>query len=129
MQEFEPWFVFAEWTLRPPVELWFNWRFEGIEHVPTDGPVLVACNHIGYLDPVAHGLVMVKAGRHPRYLAKKELFDHPFLRMVLKGAKQIPVDRGSKSSAPVDAAVAALRLNEPVMGYPEGTITKSPDSL
>jgi 1-acyl-sn-glycerol-3-phosphate acyltransferase len=129
VQEFEPWFLFAEWTLRPPVELWFNWRFEGMEHIPTDGPVLVACNHIGYLDPVAHGLMMVKAGRHPRYLAKKELFDHPFLRMVLKGAKQIPVDRGSKSSAPVDAAVAALRQNEAVMVYPEGTITKSPDSL
>jgi 1-acyl-sn-glycerol-3-phosphate acyltransferase len=124
----EPWFRFAEWTLRPPAQLWFNWRFEGREDIPREGPVLVACNHISYFDPIAHGLMMVKAGRRPRFLAKKELYENWFLRHLLQGARQIPVERGTGSSAPVEAARRALREGEAVMIYPEATITRNPDS-
>jgi 1-acyl-sn-glycerol-3-phosphate acyltransferase len=127
MRRPEPWFRFAEWTLRPPVAFWFNWRFEGLEHIPREGPVLVACNHISYFDPLAHGLTMIKAGRRPRYLAKKELYGNWLLRHVLEGAHQIPVERGTGSSAPIDTAREALSRGEAVMIYPEATITKNPD--
>ena len=127
MRRLEPWYQLAVWTLRPPVSLWFNWRLEGMEHIPTDGPVLVACNHISYFDPLAHGLMMVKAGRRPRYLAKKELYGSWLLRHVLEGAHQIRVERGTGSSAPVERAKAALHDGEAVMIYPEATITRNPD--
>jgi len=127
--KFEPWFSVAEWAVRPPIELWFNWHYEGTEHIPPYGPVLVACNHISYLDPLAHGLMVKKAGRKPRFLAKQELYRNPLLRTVLTGAGQIPVERGSGSMAPVEAARAALRAGEVVMVYPEGTVTKNPDFL
>jgi 1-acyl-sn-glycerol-3-phosphate acyltransferase len=107
--------------------MWFNWRFEGLDHIPREGPVLVACNHISYLDPLAHGYMLVKAGRRPRYLAKKELFGNPLLRSVLRGMKQIPVERGSGSAAPVEAAREALKEGEVVLVYPEATITTNPD--
>jgi 1-acyl-sn-glycerol-3-phosphate acyltransferase len=124
----EPWFRFAEWTLRPPVQLWFNWRFEGMDDIPREGPLLVACNHVSYFDPLAHGLMMVKAGRRPRFLAKKELYGNWFLGHLLEGAKQIPVERGTGSAAPVEAAKEALRDGEAVMIYPEGTTTRNADS-
>jgi 1-acyl-sn-glycerol-3-phosphate acyltransferase len=123
----EPWFRFAEWTLRPPIALWFNWRFEGLEHIPPEGPILVACNHISYLDPLAHAYMLVKAGRRPRFLAKSELYGNPLLRRLLKGTRQIKVERGSGSMAPVEQAKQALREGEAVMVYPEGTITRKPD--
>jgi len=126
---FEPWYLLAEGVLRPPMALWFNWRFEGLEHVPREGPVLVAANHISYFDPLAHGYFMVKAGRRPRFLAKKELYGNSFLRRALLGAGQIPVERGSGSHAPVQAAMKALRKGEAVVVYPEGTITKKPDLM
>ena len=127
MRRPEPWFHFAVWTLRPPLSVWFNWRFFGIEHIPREGPLLVACNHISYFDPLAHGYMMLKAGRRPRFLAKTELYRHPFLRAFLRGAHQIPVERGSGSMAPVDAAKEALARGEAVMVYPEATITRNPD--
>ncbi len=129
MAAFEPWFSLAEWTLRPPITLWFNWRFEGTEHIPPDGPVIVAGNHISYLDPLAHGVMLVKAGRRPRFLAKKELYDNPFLGRVLRGAGQIPVERGSGSLAPLESAMDALKDGEAVVVYPEATITKNDDFL
>ncbi|MDP8955963.1 MAG: 1-acyl-sn-glycerol-3-phosphate acyltransferase [Actinomycetota bacterium] len=127
MRRPEPWYRFAVLTLRPPIALWFNWRFEGMEHIPDEGPVLVAANHISYFDPLAHGYMLVRAARRPRYLAKKELYGHWFLRRLLEGAKQIPVERGTGSVAPVELAARALKDGEVVVVYPEGTVTKNPD--
>ncbi|HEX8099944.1 MAG TPA: lysophospholipid acyltransferase family protein [Actinomycetota bacterium] len=127
MRRPEPWYRFAVLTLRPPIALWFNWRFEGMEHIPAEGPVLVAANHISYFDPLAHGLMLVKAGRRPRYLAKTELYNNWLLRHVLEGANQIRVERGSGSTEPLDNAGKALKNGESVVVYPEGTVTKNPD--
>jgi 1-acyl-sn-glycerol-3-phosphate acyltransferase len=113
--------------IRPPVALWFNWRFEGLEHIPREGAVLVACNHISYFDPLAHGYMLVKAHRRPRYLAKSELYGNPALRSLLRGTRQIPVERGSGSAAPVEAAREALKDGEVVMVYPEATTTTNAD--
>ena len=127
MRASEPWFHVAHWTMRPPITLWFNWRFEALEHLPRQGAVLVACNHISYFDPLAHGMMMVRAGRRPRFLAKKELYGNSFLRTVLLGAGQIPVERGTRSAAPLIAAREALEQGEAVLVYPEGTVTRNAD--
>lgn len=127
MADFEPWYQLARGTLQPPVALWFNWHLEGLENVSAEGPVLAACNHISYFDPLAHAYFMIKAGRRPRFLAKSELFDHLALGPVLRGAHQIPVERGSGSLAPVRAAIEAIKGGEAVLVYPEATITRNPD--
>src|SRR5437899_11570037 len=124
----EPWYLLAELALRPPLAFWFNWRFEGLEHIPAEGPLLVACNHVSYLDPLAHAYMLVKAGRRPRFLAKRELYGNPVLRRVLAGTHQIPVDRGSGSAAPLEAATPALPQGGAVTTYPEATVTRNPDS-
>lgn len=123
----EPLYRFAELTLRPVIALWFNWRFEGREHIPGEGPLLVACNHISYLDPLAHGYMLVKSGRRPRFLAKNELYGNPIMRTLLHRTRQIPVERGSGSHAPVEAAARALKDGDSVLVYPEGTVTTNAD--
>jgi 1-acyl-sn-glycerol-3-phosphate acyltransferase len=123
----EPWMRFAESVLIPPIWTWFRWRFEGFEHIPSEGPVLVAGNHISYFDPLAHGYFLEKAGRRPRYLAKIELFRNRFTGPVLRGARQIPVVRGSGDAAPIDAAARALHAGEVVVVYPESTVTTNAD--
>jgi 1-acyl-sn-glycerol-3-phosphate acyltransferase len=87
----------------------------------------VACNHISYFDPLCHGNYLVKCHRRPRFLTKIELYRNPFLRRLLEGAKQIPVERGTGDQAPVEAAKQALWSGECVLVYPEGTVTTNPD--
>ncbi len=118
----------AETVLIPPLALWFDWRFEGLGHVPPQGPALIACNHISYFDPLAQGYFVEKAGRRPRFLTKSELFKNPLMRTFLHGARQIPVRRGSGERAPVEAALKALGADQVVMVYPEATVTKHQDS-
>ncbi len=113
----------------PPVRLWFDWRFEDLDCIPSDGPAIVACNHISYLDPFANAYAVLEAGRRPRFLAKAELFRIPLVGTVLRGVGQIPVVRGSNDPAPLRRLMKALTEDEVVLIYPEGTVTQRPDHL
>jgi len=119
----EPWYRAAELALIPPMQLWFNWRLEGLEKIPVEGPVIVVGNHLSYVDPLAHGYFVVKAGRRPRFLAKQELFDARFVGTVLRGARQISVERGTGDRSPLEDARRAVDRGEVVVIYPEGTTT------
>lgn len=127
MRPVEPWLRFAESVMILPIWVWFRWHFEGMEHIPREGPALVAANHISYFDPFGHGYFVEKAGRRPRFLAKAELYKNPFVGKVLSGAGQIRVERGSGDHAPVDNALDALKRGKLVVVYPESTITKNED--
>lgn len=124
----EPWYQVAKAVGLPPIKLWFTWRLEGLEHIPSEGPAIVACNHISYLDPLGNAYAVVKAGRRPRFLAKDELFRIPIVGRALRGAGQIPVDRAiAGDPSPLNAAQEAIRAGECVVIYPEGTVTTMPD--
>lgn len=123
----EPWSRFTEIILRPQLKLWLNWDFEGLENIPKEGPVILACNHVSYFDPLALSYMTDTLGRRTRYLAKSELFKIPLVSTVLKGAGQIPVFRGTGSSAPLAVASEALGAGLVVGIFPEGTTTKDPE--
>jgi 1-acyl-sn-glycerol-3-phosphate acyltransferase len=109
--------------VRPPFQLWFNWRYDGLERVAPEGPLIVVGNHLSYLDPFAHALFIIHAERRPRFLAKQELFEVPVVGTALRGAGQIPVRRGRGDQSSLDDAAEALGRGEIVVVYPEGTTT------
>jgi len=127
--EAEPIYRLVETVLRPALGFWFDWRFEGTDDVSRSGPILVAGNHVSHFDPLAHGYFLNRCHRRARYLAKSELWHNPALRLILDGTGQIPVDRGSGRSAPVDAALRGLEAGRVVVVYPEATTTKNDDKL
>lgn len=125
----EPWYHVCTKIFVPPVRLWFKFVVEERERIPSAGPVLLACNHLSYLDPFSNGCAVIDAGRRPRFLAKQELFDAFLLGSALKGAGQIPVARGSGDVKPLLKAKEALDRGEAVVIYPESTVTKREDHL
>lgn len=96
----------------------------GTEHVPREGGVLLACNHIGYVDFVYGGLAANPSGRLVRFMAKKEIFDHRLGGPVMRSLHHIEVDRGS-GEASARTAVEYLRAGEAVGIFPEATISRS----
>ena len=123
----EPMYAVARALLRPSLNLFFRWRLLGVQNIPRSGPVIVACNHISYFDPLCHAYMIDRSGRKCRFFAKAELWRNPFLRFVLTHAHQIPVERGSGETGPVEKAIEWLGRDELVVIYPEATITTNPD--
>ena len=83
---------------------------------------------MSYVDPMTVGLYVLDTGRLPRFLAKSSLFETPLIKYVARGAKQIPVYRGTAdASKALTAAVEALAAGECVLIYPEGSATRDPD--
>ena len=125
----EPWYPAAWLVVIPPAWLLFTWRLEGIERIPGGGPGADRVQPRLYLDPIANAYAVVKAGRRPRFLAKRELFDVRLVGTVLRGVRQIPVERGPATARRCVSAEEALADGEVVVVYPEGTVTDRPDGL
>jgi 1-acyl-sn-glycerol-3-phosphate acyltransferase len=120
----EPVYVAARSALLPPLHLGMQWTIEGAQRVPTYGAVILASNHVSYLDPFVLAYLADRRHRRPRFLAKTELFEKPLLGWALRRIHQIPVARRTgDASASLADAVKALEAGECVCVFPEGTIS------
>jgi 1-acyl-sn-glycerol-3-phosphate acyltransferase len=124
------WYWLLKYVLLGPLlSLLGRPKVEGLEHVPSSGPAILASNHLAVMDSFFLPLVV---RRRITFLAKAEYFTGTGLkgwlsRWFFTAVGQVPIDR-----ADADAAQAALNTAEQVllqgklMGmYPEGT--RSPD--
>jgi 1-acyl-sn-glycerol-3-phosphate acyltransferase len=101
-----------------------RFQLTGTEHVPRSGGVLLACNHIGYVDFVYGGFAAHPSRRLVRFMAKREIFDHSVGGPVMRSMHHIEVDRG-EGLASFRTAVDYLRAGEAVGIFPEATISRS----
>ncbi|PRY42753.1 1-acyl-sn-glycerol-3-phosphate acyltransferase [Umezawaea tangerina] len=98
------------------------------ERVPATGSALLVMNHVSHLDPCYDAVFVHSHGRVPHFLAKHSLWNVPVMGAILRGAKQIPVYRGTTDAQQsLRAAHEALANGQVVVIYPEGTITRDPD--
>lgn len=127
-----PYYWFAVWTIEPMMAVWTKREREGLEilqrdYPPSDG-IIVAPNHLSWVDPLNLCHVLWDGGRPPRFMAKDKLFRLPVLGPVMGNAGQIPVYRQSRDPASaLRGAAEAIKAGECVVIYPEGTMTRDPD--
>jgi 1-acyl-sn-glycerol-3-phosphate acyltransferase len=96
----------------------------GTEHIPRTGGALLAINHVSYVDYVLAGLPAERRGRYTRFMAKREVFDHPVGGPVMRSFGHISVDRAAGLESMAEAE-RTLRSGEIVGIFPEGTISRS----
>ncbi len=96
------------------------WRVRaiGVERVPLHGPLIIAANHISYLDPPALGIYLP---RMLHYMAKRELFSVPILGAAIAAVGAYPVDRGGNPMSAIRRSVEVLREGKALAIFPEGT--------
>ncbi len=104
-----------------------GWKIQitGVEHIPTSGGGVIASNHIGYLDFTFLGYGALRRRRLIRFMAKKEVFDHPVAGPLMRGMRHVPVDRFGRAGDALRAGVATLSKGELIGMFPEGTISRS----
>ena len=99
-------------------------RWSGLEHVPHEGPVLLAANHASFLDFVLVEQAAVSRGRFVRFLCRHDIWDVPLVGSAMDRMRHVPVDR----AAPAGAYLNARRLlgeGEAVCVFPEAGISYS----
>lgn len=111
-------------VLTPIFHLLWRVRVEGAEHIPAEGPVVLAPNHVTFLDSFFLPLVV---RRRVTYVAKAEYFDSWKTAWFFRAVGQIPMRReGGSASERALAAARDVLDDGGVLGiYPEGT--RSPD--
>jgi 1-acyl-sn-glycerol-3-phosphate acyltransferase len=112
-------------ALGPILRLVFRPQTEGLENVPSEGPAILASNHLSYADWLFMPLTLP---RRVSFVAKAEYFTSPGIKGWLQktffsGSGQIPIDR-SGADAAAGALISAKRVLDKgeLFGiYPEGT--------
>ena len=105
-------------VLQPFFHLYFRLSRIGREHIPAEGPVILASNHRSFLDPF---IIATLARRPLYYVAKEELFRRPLLAWLLNNLGAFPVRRGEGDADMIETAKAILGRGDAVLMFPEGT--------
>ncbi len=110
------WFV--RLTFQPFFRFYFRLSRLGREHIPSEGPVIIAANHRSFLDPF---VIATMARRPMYYVAKKELFMRRWQAWILNSLGAFPVDRGAADPEMLETARTILKRGDIVLIFPEGT--------
>ncbi|MGQ0523017.1 MAG: MFS transporter [Betaproteobacteria bacterium] len=112
---------FLVWLLIHSV---YRLRKHGLENIPDEGPVVLVCNHVSYVD----ALIIAAGCRRPvRFVMHHAIFRIPVLNFIFRTGRAIPI--ASAKEDPVllerafDEIARALDAGDIVGIFPEGRIT------
>lgn len=128
------WFIYvAAYLVRPIMKLVFRYKTIGRENIPRAGefgeqPVVFACNHVSFADPVILWSVLFAYGNGCRFLARSSLF-RPVIGGLIARAGAIPIDPDTADRKALKRAASALKRGENLLIFPEGTRMNRPDKV
>ncbi|MCF8197907.1 MAG: MFS transporter [Sulfuritalea sp.] len=112
---------FVVWVL---IHIVYRLRTKGLDQVPEEGPAVIVCNHVSFVD----ALVIMAACRRPiRFVMDHGIFRWPVLNFVFRTSKAIPIASAKEDPAMMEKAfdevARALDAGDLVGIFPEGKIT------
>jgi 1-acyl-sn-glycerol-3-phosphate acyltransferase len=100
---------------------YFHGRVFGLRNVPNEGPVLLACNHQSFGDPVCVTLALHREGN---FMARDTLFVKPMFKRLIESLNAFPVKRGAPDVGAVKELLRRLKQGKLIVIFPEATRTR-----
>ncbi|MEA2418593.1 MAG: 1-acyl-sn-glycerol-3-phosphate acyltransferase [Thermoleophilaceae bacterium] len=120
-----PLYALVRGLVAPFLRIWFRMHVSGAEHIPKSGAAIVAPNHKSFWDSF---FIAVCTRRHVRYMAKTELIEARYGRLLVRlGA--FPVRRGQSDAEALETARVILDQGGLLALFPEGTRVRDPEEL
>jgi 1-acyl-sn-glycerol-3-phosphate acyltransferase len=96
----------------------------GLDHIPADGPALLVCNHVSFVD----ALVISAACRRPiRFVMESAIFAAPVINVLARGMKAVPIASAKEDREVYERAFASVAMElaagQLVCIFPEGRLT------
>ncbi len=101
--------------------LFMKHEISGVENLPTEGPIVLAGNHLTNYDGF---LIQLFLPRPLFFMAKAELHENPLLDTWLRQLGAFPVQRGERDEWAIDHAREVLDHQQVLAIFPEGTRSK-----
>jgi len=112
---------FLAWLL---VHTMYRVDKRGLDNLPEDGPCIIVCNHVSYVDAV---VITACVPRPVRFVMDHRIFALPLLGFVFRTMGAIPIAPAREDAAMKERAfesvAQALRDGEVVGIFPEGQLT------
>lgn len=112
---------FLSWIL---ISLLYRVRPQGLERIPEDGPAILVCNHVSFVDAL---IIMASVRRPVRFVMYHKIFQIPVLSFMFRTARCIPIAPARENAELLrrayDEIDAALAAGELVGLFPEGGLT------
>lgn len=107
------------------VHVMYRVRARGLEHIPSQGPAVLVCNHVSFVDAlIIGGLVR----RPARFVMHYRIFAVPVFSFLFRAARAIPIASRRDDPALLERAYAAideeLAAGHLVCIFPEGALTR-----
>jgi len=113
---------FLAWIL---INLFYRLRSTGLDNVPKQGPAVVVCNHVSYMDPI---LLAGCIKRPMRFVMWYRIFQIPILRFFFEHMNAIPIAGRMENEQLMNEAFERvdeeLAEGNVVCIFPEGAITR-----
>jgi 1-acyl-sn-glycerol-3-phosphate acyltransferase len=97
--------------------LYARWEVFGLENVPKVGPVIIAPNHVSFLDPP---LVGAPLDRECRFMGRHDLWDSKIMKWFLPRIGAFPINRGKIDRQAIRLGLDALAKGYALVVFPEG---------
>jgi len=107
---------FFRFLLKVVSIVWFRWKVHHRERVPTEGAVIIAANHVSYMDPI---FICCALKRMVIGLARADAFEGPLGGRILRSWNVIPVDQAGTGRG-LKSFFTRLLGGDAVMMFPEG---------
>ncbi len=104
--------------LKIVILVFYRLEIEGQEKIPQQGSLIVAANHVSYMDPPVLGSAI---NRQVHFMAKEELFKNPIMNWIYHQIGTFPVKRGKADRKAIKRALELLRDDKVLGLFPEGS--------
>jgi 1-acyl-sn-glycerol-3-phosphate acyltransferase len=112
---------FIAWLLAHTL---YRLRTRGVGHIPEQGPAVLVCNHVSFVDAI---VIMGESPRPIRFVMDHRIFKISLLNWFFRNAKAIAIAPAKEDPAMLERANeridAALAEGDLVCIFPEGRIT------
>ncbi len=119
-------FVLTRWLALTIFKLYFRIEFEGTEHVPLNGRVILAPNHVSFLDPI---WVSTAIKRPLRYMTWDKMTRLPLLGTLMTAYGAFPVNLEKSDRQALKFSLTHLRNDGGLVIFPEGARTRTGETL